>query len=255
MERSLSADAKEKKDSRRVYLTHSVGALFTSDLKVLLHYLRREGIACLSGEEYLAGKEGVLITIDDGHPNDLKIAYPILKEFDAHAVSFLIPLKADLSLRVKDWQAWREVGDRLEVGSHSLTHTKVATAEGDGAPPPEDPNLLRYFGANGADYQPGLAHPEYNTLHHRLETEAERRLRLTAEIVFSKQFIERQIGKPVRLFSFPWGEYDELSISLVQEAGYEAAFAITETLGTNWTISRVHLSPAAEEIRRMPRPG
>lgn len=246
----MSAVMDEDKKKYRVYLAHSASPLFASDLKVLLHHLRREEIPCLTADDYLSGKKGALITLDDGNPNDVKIGYPILQEFDAHAVSFLIPLKNDLSPRVKDWDLWRQASDRIEVGSHSLTHGKVATKQADAEALPDDPNILVFQGMVGSDYQPALIAREFNPLCGRPETDGERRERLRAEIGFSKLFLERKLGRPVRLFSYPWGEYDDECVALVQETGYRAAFSITRTDDTLWTVPRVHLTPFAEELRR-----
>ncbi len=240
----------EDKKKYRVYLAHSAGPLFGSDLRVLLHHLRREGIPSLTVDDYLAGDKGALLTMDDGNPNDVKVGYPILKEFDAHAVSFLIPLKSDLSPRLKDWELWRQAADRIEVGSHSLTHGKVATQSKMEAETSDDSNLQNYHGFPGSEYQPALIAREFNPLLNRPETDAERRARLWAEIGFSKLYLERQLGKAVRLFSYPWGEYDDLCVELVQEADYLAAFSITRTEENLWTVPRVHLTPFAEELRR-----
>jgi peptidoglycan/xylan/chitin deacetylase (PgdA/CDA1 family) len=223
---------------------------------VLLHHLRRKDIPVLSADQYLEGRDGALITLDDGHPHDLKVAYPILEEFEACAISFLIPLEADLRPRVKEWEAWRAAAGRIEVGSHTLTHGKVAAAPPvKGEAPPNDPNRQDFFATAGSDYRPALTARQYLPLMGRSETEAERRARLSTEIAFSKYYMERQLGLPVRFLSYPWGEWDELCVELAREAGYRAAFSLDRTDGTDWTIPRVHLEPFAEELRRLPRPG
>ena len=225
-----------------VFMAHGHDRAFGDDLRALLGHLRRAGIRCLSGDEYLAGMDGALLTIDDGHPNDLAVAYPILREFDARAVSFLIPLRADLSPRGIDWDAWRAALDRIEVGSHTLTHTKVGTGRA-GEPATGQANVAGVHGFDVFDPVPGLAACEYDPLRRQFESRETRRARLTAEIAFSRQFIERRIGKTVRFFSYPWGAWDAESLAIVREAGYEAAFSVAATDGTRWTVPRINLPP------------
>lgn len=225
-----------------VFMAHGHDRAFGDDLRALLGHLRREGIRCLSGDEYLAGEDGALLTIDDGHPNDLAVAYPILREFDARAVSFLIPLRADLTPRVVDWDAWRAALDRIEVGSHTLTHTKVGRGRA-GEPATGQANVAGVHGFDVFDPVPGLAACEYDPLRRQFESRETRRARLTAEIAFSRQFIERRLGKTVRFFSYPWGAWDAESLAIVREAGYEAAFSVTATDGTRWSVPRINLPP------------
>jgi len=74
------------------------------------------------------------------------------------------------------------------------------------------------------------------------------------ELLDSKHQLERVIGKPVRLFSYPFGnrrDFSEQTMALAREVGYEAAianvqgslgpsfdpFAVPRRLVRNWSDS------------------
>jgi peptidoglycan/xylan/chitin deacetylase (PgdA/CDA1 family) len=46
------------------------------------------------------------------------------------------------------------------------------------------------------------------------------------EIQQSKQTLSELAGKPIRYFAYPGGDYDQETVDLVKEAGFEAAFAV-----------------------------
>ena len=48
------------------------------------------------------------------------------------------------------------------------------------------------------------------------------------ELLDSKHFLEDVLGKPVRLFAYPHGDYDKRIRDLVEEAGYEIARNLIE---------------------------
>lgn len=65
------------------------------------------------------------------------------------------------------------------------------------------------------------------------------------EIVRSKERLEEVTGKPVRHFAYPYGAFDDVSLKLVKEAGYEtAASTIISTRNnesTRYTLRRVRI--------------
>jgi peptidoglycan/xylan/chitin deacetylase (PgdA/CDA1 family) len=44
------------------------------------------------------------------------------------------------------------------------------------------------------------------------------------ELTESRRLLERELGREVRLFAFPFGSYDERTIHLAEQAGYERVF-------------------------------
>lgn len=226
---------------QRVFMAHGHDVDFAGDLRLLLATLQGDAVRVLTPDEYLAGCPGALITFDDGHANDLQIGLPLLEEFDAHAISFLIPLRADLSPRIVDWQPWRDAAARIEVGAHSLTHSRIGTAATGEADLVTTVNHLGYLDHPLYGAEPNLAAREWLPHLGRLESDGEMEQRRAAEIGFARQYIERSLGRAVRFFSYPWGRWDALSVQTVRSAGYEAAFSTSWTDGSRFTTPRLDL--------------
>lgn len=60
----------------------------------------------------------------------------------------------------------------------------------------------------------------------------------------SKEEIMKEITSPfpMKSFAYPYGRYNDLVIECVKEAGYERAFSVFATDGTQWTIPRPYLN-------------
>ncbi len=60
----------------------------------------------------------------------------------------------------------------------------------------------------------------------------------------TKEEIMREITPPfpMKSFAYPHGRYNDLVIECVKEAGYERAFSVNSTDGTQWTIPRPYLN-------------
>ena len=66
-----------------------------------------------------------------------------------------------------------------------------------------------------------------------------------AEITDSRADIERELGKPVTTFAYPYGLHDEAIRELAKRAGYEAACTVDPGLNglatPAWSLSRAEL--------------
>lgn len=60
----------------------------------------------------------------------------------------------------------------------------------------------------------------------------------------SKEEIIKEITPPfpMKSFAYPYGRYNDLVIECVKEAGYEKAYSVINTDGTQWTIPRPYQS-------------
>lgn len=60
----------------------------------------------------------------------------------------------------------------------------------------------------------------------------------------TKEEIMKEITPPfpMKSFAYPYGRYNDLVIECVKEAGYERAFSVNQTDGTQWTIPRPYLN-------------
>ena len=59
----------------------------------------------------------------------------------------------------------------------------------------------------------------------------------------SKEEIIKEINPPfpMKYFAYPYGRYNDMVIECVKEAGYEKAYSVIETDGTQWTIPRPYI--------------
>lgn len=57
------------------------------------------------------------------------------------------------------------------------------------------------------------------------------------------QEVMKELIAPIQVdyFAYPYGKYDDRVIDLVKAAGYKAAYSVTDTDGTEWTIPRQYI--------------
>jgi peptidoglycan/xylan/chitin deacetylase (PgdA/CDA1 family) len=108
-----------------------------------LHFLRQNGYATLSLQEYLGFLAGrlrprrpsVLITFDDGEKSLYTTAFPLLRKYDMQAVAFVVPgciEKAAGREQAGKWVSWLELEEMeqsgiIDIQSHSYNHQQIFT--------------------------------------------------------------------------------------------------------------------------------
>jgi len=167
--------------------------VFASQMKYLKdHHYRVISMEMLL--EYLqykkaVPKRSVVITIDDGYKSVYTIAYPILKQYEFTA-SLFIYTDFVAGGSALTWQQIREMKDAgFEVGSHSLSHADLAVKK-----PTE----------NEKDYI----------------------LRITREIVRSKEILDKKLDQDTTLFAFPFGSTSQQVINICKKTGYKASLTV-----------------------------
>jgi peptidoglycan/xylan/chitin deacetylase (PgdA/CDA1 family) len=165
----------------------------------------------------------ILVTFDDGYEGIYTHAYPILREYTSTAIVFVTTGYIGKHNR---WDA--SPGPRFK----HLDWAHIREMADDGI----------WFGSHGVNH----------TFLTRQSDSAAR-----YEIEASKKELEDGLGRPIHFFSYPYGDYDDKIINLVQEAGYEAAFSLRPELLT-FHVSRFtfHVStnrPIAQNMYALPR--
>jgi len=206
-------------------------------------YLKSQGFTTITDQDivdfYYKGKKmpkkPIQITIDDGYESNYKLAYPILKENDMKATIFIIASRIDgeYSLPRLTWEQVKEMSDSgvISIQSHTYDlHHKVTV---------------------GQD-QVTAAISDHSEEHIK---------NITDDFIFSKNLIESKLDKEVYSLSYPYGHYDENTISAVEAAGFKLAYTINESVNKFDTnvleLNRINVSPALtgrkieKEIKRL----
>lgn len=184
-----------------------------------LRRLLDSGRRALSLDEYLSGlanrswpERAFLVTIDDGYISTLEQAAPMLAAEGIPAVLF-IP-----SGRIGGTSDWMP----------TMPHERLLTS-----------SELQQLSAYGVDIgSHGVDHVDLRGLS---PAEVER------QVVGSADRIAEITGHRPRVFSYPFGWYDDAAVAAVSRAGYEAAFAIKAPFD-RLTVPRVDVN-AVDTIR------
>jgi len=128
--------------------------------------------------------------VDDGYLDTFSVAYPLLHRHDFPATLFLV------SDHVGDENRWDDPG--LLKGRALMSWAEIRA-------------MLRGGMSIGAHTR---SHPVLTAVTPE---------QAGIEIAGSRAELERELGRPVQLFSYPHGKYDAKTRSLVEQAGYLGA--------------------------------
>ncbi|MEH6945078.1 polysaccharide deacetylase family protein, partial [Bacillus sp. JJ722] len=173
--------------------------IFHEQMKIL----KRAGYTTVTEEDVIADYNGekklpknpIMITLDDGYVSNYEYVFPILKELNMKATIFIItdfienPQNHPSPYPKLTWEQLREMSDSGLVSFQSHTDNRHSR------------------GINGK-----------NT------ADAEYEKHFLADLLKSKRILEERLGKPVTAFSYPNGEYSEVSEQIVKKAGFEMSF-------------------------------
>lgn len=199
-------------------------------LDVITRYFRPldlDGFLAGLGRRRWPGRS-VLVTIDDGYASTLEVAAPLLQSRGIPAVAFVCP---DVLGGTSSWMD--------EMPGEPLLDSGGVRA------------LARYgieVGSHGLDHTllPGLP---ADALREQVEGSADR----LADV----------LGRRPRVFAYPEGKFDAAAARAVREAGYEAAFSVTDrdgrygitrrgvTARDSLTMFSARLLPGFERVERL----
>lgn len=151
--------------------------------------LAAEGFSFVSPAEQDQAR-AIAITFDDGFRNNLEAALPVMQEAGCRAINFLV---ADRIGKTSDWEA-REGGEADPLMDESQVREWLAAGN--------------WIGAHTC------THPRLSQLS---------RAQAKEEIQASKKKLEDKFGLRIDHFAYPFGDYNQETIELVQEAGFQTA--------------------------------
>jgi peptidoglycan/xylan/chitin deacetylase (PgdA/CDA1 family) len=132
----------------------------------------------------------ITITFDDGFLNNLTEAAPFLRQAGVRAINYLV---ADRIGQTSDWEA-QEGGEADPLMNESQIREWLAAGN--------------WIGAHTC------THPRLSRLSRKEAKE---------EIFSGKKKLEDRFGIPIEHFAYPYGDYNETTVELVREAGFQTA--------------------------------
>lgn len=191
--------------------------------------------------ELVVPQKSIVITFDDGRSDSYYGSDPILASVDYSAAMFVITRYADEAktggyyLSAEEVAMLEESG-RWEVGAHSK--------EGHVDYPIDKEGTMGHFFSNRL----------WKEDEQRIETEKEFETRITHDFAISQSYLEELLGKPIKTFAFPFGDFGQN-----QKDGYEKAKLITSSASRFYDILfyqyrpgdyYTHVYPAPEDDKR-----
>lgn len=152
-------------------------------------------------------EKSVVITIDDGWRSTYDIAFPILKKYGFPATLFIYTQLITGGAKTLSWEQVREMAEQgLDIQSHTISHRNLGQQN-----PAE--SMEAYY------------------------------LDLERELAEPARIIEQKIGRKSRYLAYPYGETNNLVISLLGKLGYRGAFTVVRE-GTPFFLSNYRLNRA-----------
>jgi peptidoglycan/xylan/chitin deacetylase (PgdA/CDA1 family) len=143
----------------------------------------------------------VAITIDDGYKSAINYAAPVLKKYHYPWTYFVYP---DFITRTesKGAASWPDLlalqADGVDIESHSMTHPQLTK------------KVQKFHGSR-----------------HLLSTDEYAQF-LTDETAGAKAVLEKELGRPIKYFAYPYGDYNKVVQEAAIAAGYEAIFTVAD---------------------------
>jgi len=176
----------------------------------------------------------VAVTFDDGYLDALTDASPILMEFGIPATFFVNSDRLDepherwwdvVECSVRDPGAASELNRRAWPMDGRGRAQLLADALAGAAPTPRSSHrVMTTTELRELASRPGHTIGGHTTNHLALTLHGRGVKR--REIADDKAALERALGRPIELFSYPYGDFDDETVAIVRGAGYRAAVTV-----------------------------
>jgi phosphate/sulfate permease len=236
-----------KLSSLTVFCEHATDKSITN-LTLICKYVKDKSLTWINPNQLqmlfdnkLPVNDYVLLTFDDGQEYKYENISIFLRKEKIKAISFIIPLHYSYSKLAVDFEYFIKNQDVFEIGSHSLTHTQVLVHPKNTGQEYNGPRLIHRKDRTNKNlkFYYGLITKSFNNLYARMETKFEYQHRIWNEILFSKDWIERVIGKECMFFAYPWGVHNNSLVNIVVQSEYKLAFSINNVDMKATEVSRI----------------
>jgi len=210
-----------------------------------LEYLRQNGYTFISPEEIRQAKQGrftlpdkaVLLTFDDGYLSFYNFVFPFLKLYKIPAVisiatSWIDQPDKQISNQLMSWKQIKEVIDSGLVFISSHTHDLHKE--------------IVYNSAGNVGPASSLFHFDPQTKNY--ETEEMFSQRIAADLQESIRIIQKETGKRPHLLTWPYGEFNNLSLIEAQKLGFEIIFTLESGFADLKHLERTNRNMITNEL-------
>jgi biofilm PGA synthesis lipoprotein PgaB len=221
-----------------------------------MEYLRIHGYHPISLDDILKAREGkqtlpqkpVLLTFDDGYISYYEFVFPVLRMYGYPSVlaivgSWVDSPPGDLPEPLMNWDQIRQVAQSGLVEIASQTY---------------DLHKGIQYNPQG-NVGPAIGVRAYDPSDNRYETEEEYKKRLVVDFGKQEILFRAELGLRPRALVWPYGKYNQISISVAQKQGYRFCFTLEEGLaktGRTQSIERILIEnrPIGEFIIQITKP-
>lgn len=183
-----------------------------------MKHLKKRGIRTLNADElisYINGdlvpdQRSVVITFDDGWLDNHIYAFPVLKKYRLNAIVFIVTDRTE--------SASANPGSSItHIPSHNESKELISNGEAD--------RVVLNWKLIKEMRETGLVEFYSHTKSHRRCAELSE-AELSEELRGSKEVMEKRLERPCPYLCWPYGSYNETSMKIAKEAGYEAIFTV-----------------------------
>jgi peptidoglycan/xylan/chitin deacetylase (PgdA/CDA1 family) len=194
---------------------------FTQHLQVLKenHYnvISIEDYSCFLEHQKTIPPNAVVITFDDGYRSFYEKAYPLLKKQGFPATNFVVVSYIDFDYPALPFLTWQQMKEMKSEGFSFYSHTF---------------NLHQKKLSDAGTPVPMLTNRIYQEQIKRLETEEERRKRVSEDLLLAEVMLKTQLDNKFSMLCFPFGEYNQSVMDDAQELGIRYFFTGKEGINS-----------------------
>ncbi|UHA74808.1 polysaccharide deacetylase family protein [Paenibacillus sp. 481] len=216
--------------------------VLTKQFRSHLKALQDNGYEVISMDDYIqfalhdkpVPDNAVLLTFDDGYESFYTKAYPILQQYEMPATHFIVGYDTDLyNSDAYSHLTWDQMRDMKQNGMSFFNHTY---------------NMHKQVDVGKGKKGALLSNRIYLEHTRRLETEAEYKRRIQADLVFMEKRLQQELGQQPMLLAFPYGAYNSTVLKMGEALGFKLFFSLHEGINDRHTRNVKRINAGSPNI-------